>query len=74
MKSSQLSFVFQIIKFELVTVNSPIMTIITSLAGNMLTNSLKIVDLTKNDFYKLNLAHNKENVGQKQFFADFSSF
>ena len=41
------------------------MTIITSLAGNMLTNSLKIVDLTKNDFYKLNLAHNKENVGQK---------
>ena len=43
-------------------------------AVNVLTSSPKISDLTKNDFCKLNLAENDENVGQKSFSAGFSSF
>ena len=40
----------------------------------MLTSSPKISDLTRNHFFKLNLAQSDENVGQKCFSADFSSF
>ena len=43
-------------------------------AVNVLTSSPKISDLTKNDFCKLNLAENDENVVQKSFSAGFSSF
>ena len=33
-----------------------------------------MLDLTKNDFFKLILAQNDENVRQTSFSADFSSF
>ena len=50
---------FQIIAFELVAVNSP-----------LLTSSPKISDLTKNHFFLLTLAQDNE----KYFSVDFSSF
>ena len=40
------------------------MTRILVTAVNVLTSSLKSSDLTKKDFFKLNLVHIDENMGQ----------
>ena len=40
----------------------------------MLASSPKTSDLTKNDFFLLNLAQNDEKVGLKSFSGDFNSF
>ena len=73
-KSSKMYLVFQLIAFELVKINPTYQDKNSPSAVNVLTSSPKISDLTKNDFCKLNLAENDENVGQKSFSAGFSSF
>ena len=65
--------VFHIITFEMISVNSPYCYENTR-SWHVLTSSPKISDLTKNDFFPLNLAQNDEKVGQRYFSTDFSSF
>ena len=40
----------------------------------MLASSSEVSNLTKNDFLKVNLAHNNKNVEKKGFSLDFGSF
>ena len=43
-------------------------------AVSVLKSNFKISDLAKKFFFKLNLAHNDKNVGQKCFSVEFNSF
>ena len=54
---------YQIIVFELVAVNSPLLQEHSQSVVNVLTSSPKISGLTKNDLFELNLARNDAEVG-----------